>query len=85
MSKQTELWHKSNAETGQDHHLLVILKIKIRSSKNVILKIKDQLTKHCDLEDKDQIIQKSDLEDQRSDHPYTVILKIKIVKHSFIQ
>ena len=39
---------------GQDHHLLVILKIKIRSS------------------------QKCDLEDQRSDHPNTVILKIKI-------
>ena len=63
------------------------LEDKIRSSKNVILKIKDQLTKHCDLEDEDQIIQKSDLEDQRSDHPYTVILKIKIkiVKHPFIQ
>ena len=39
---------------GQDHHLLVILKIKIRSSK------------------------KCDLEDQKSDHPNTVILKIKI-------
>ena len=39
---------------GQDHHLLVILKIKIRSS------------------------QKCDFEDHRSDHPNTVILKIKI-------
>ena len=39
---------------GQDHHLLVILKIKIRSNK------------------------KRDLEDHRSDHPNSVILKIKI-------
>ena len=31
-----------------------------------------------DLEDQDQIIKKCDLEDQRSDHPNTVILKIKI-------
>ena len=29
---------------GREHHLLVIIKIKIRSSKNVILKIKDQVT-----------------------------------------
>ena len=32
-----------------------------------------------DLEDQDQIIKKCDLEDQRSDHPNTVILKVKIV------
>ena len=44
---------KGTSRDGQDHHLLVILKIKIRS------------------------IQKCDLEDQRSDHPHTVILKIK--------
>ena len=46
---------KATYRRWQDHHLLVILKIKIRSSK------------------------KYDLEDQRSDHPNTVILKIKIV------
>ena len=45
---------------GQDHHFLVILKIKIRSSKNVILKIKDQITQACDLENQDR----DDFEDQ---------------------
>ena len=45
---------------GQDHHLLVILNIKIRSSKNVILEIKDQITQVCDLENQDR----DDLEDQ---------------------
>ena len=31
-----------------------------------------------DLEDQDKIMKKCDLEDQRSGHPNTVILKIKI-------